>query len=273
VYETLGCNMPPLSPPLSPISPPPLPLDGACSLSPIRQADYRCSQVSLANCATRAKVRVSGLWSACLVSEGACDMSDKAAECPTRPSTPSPPPPTLPSPPPLSPLPPPAAAAITNSRSGVAVSSPVALIAALGAATGVAVLSAVAVPLFLLGRFKRRLREAEEARSRQRHGEQRSWEEAQRAEQQRVLRRAMRAVLTVQREQASSVAPHESGPRAMLDSVVQHALRWLGRQVADAEDADAAESVSDADLDGLDDDDDITEEQLVGAICSLAGRA
>jgi len=59
----------------------------------------------------------------------------------------------------------------------------------------------------------------------------------------------------------------------MLDSVVQHALSWLGRQVADAEDADAAESVSDADLDGLDDDDDITEEQLVGAICSLAGRA
>ena len=85
MFMLLLSAMPPQLPP----SPPPLlPLDAACSLNPMTSADYWCSQVPLENCASRAKVRANGLWSACYVSEESCAMSHEAAECPTPPPAP-----------------------------------------------------------------------------------------------------------------------------------------------------------------------------------------
>ena len=48
----------------------------ACALDPITSASFYCTQVSLANCETRAKIRTNGMTSACKLNDAgdACAM-------------------------------------------------------------------------------------------------------------------------------------------------------------------------------------------------------
>ena len=85
--------------PSPPAAPPAPPLPDACSLQPIMNKKHYCINLPEESCADHAKVRVTGMWSACLISGERCSMSDVEVSCAPLPG--APPPPALPASPPI----------------------------------------------------------------------------------------------------------------------------------------------------------------------------
>jgi len=85
--------------PSPPAAPPAPPLPDACSLQPIMNKKHYCINLPEETCADHAKVRVTGMWSACLISGERCSMSDVEVSCAPLPG--APPPPALPASPPI----------------------------------------------------------------------------------------------------------------------------------------------------------------------------
>merc|ERR1712232_424238 len=62
----------------------------ACSLNIITVANYHCSTVPLAKCELRAKKRIDGSVSKCIVTDGKCKMSTEEEICWTTTTTTTP---------------------------------------------------------------------------------------------------------------------------------------------------------------------------------------